>query len=618
VRIQLNQMLREVKKHRPGSVFRYFKPYLKGQKGLLVLGLLSAMAQSAFILAQPWPLKIIFDYVLIRRPLPKSGLLARLFGSASPETILGASIAAFIVITLLDGVFNYRYTILVSTAGHRIVLNIRRKLFAHVQRLSLQFHDQKPIGELVTNIINDINMLREMLVDSMMTSVSQSLVLVGMPFVMLAVDPLLTLVSLVVLPALALVAFHFSGNIRQASRKARAHEGRIAATASEALRAIHVIQAFARADYHDHRFADQNNRNMKFSLRSKRLEANMTRTVDLIVAVGICGVLGLGAYRAKLGVISPGDLLVFMTYLRGFYRPLRRLAQVTARMSKVAACSERVMEILSVKEAIQNRPNAFAPDRLRGEIQFSGASFRYSEGRPAVKDLSFVVEPGKLIGIVGPSGAGKSTLLNLLLRIYDPKKGQILVDGRDIRDYDVEAYRERFGVVLPEPILFNTTIAENIAYGRPGATPEEIEEAAKSAHAHEFILGLPNGYQTEISETGTTLSSGQQQRIALARALVKDFDILLVDEPFARLDAVSIEEIKQALFRLRRKCTTFFVTHDLHDLVEADRIFVLTRGGLVAQGTHAELLESCAWFRRVHNLQKGRRRITDPMQEPHV
>jgi ATP-binding cassette subfamily B protein len=618
VKVQLSQMLREVKKHRPGSVFRYFKPYLKSQKGLLILGLLSAAIQSAFILAQPWPLKIIFDYVLIRRPLPKTGLLANLFGSASPETILGASIAAYIAVVVLDGVFSYRYTVLVATAGHRIVYSIRRKLFAHIQRLSLQFHDKKPIGELVTNITNDINMLREMLVESMMTSVSEVLVLVGMPFVMLAVDPLLTLVSLIVLPALALVSFHFSGNIRQASRKSRAHEGRIAATASEALRAIRVIQAYARAEYHDNRFADQNSKNMKFSLRTKRLEANMTRSVDLITAVGICGVLGLGAYRAKLGILSPGDLLVFMTYLRGFYRPLRRLARVTARLSRVAACSERVMEVLSVKEAIQNRPDAFVPDRLRGEIHFSEVSFRYSEGRPAIKDLSFEVDPGKLIGIVGPSGAGKSTLLNLLLRIYDPTKGKILVDGRDIRDYDVEAYRERFAVVLPEPILFKTTVADNIAYGRPGATPAEIEEAARSAHAHEFIMGLPKGYQTEVSETGTTLSSGQQQRIAMARAFVKDFDILLVDELFARLDAVSVEDIKQALFRLRRRCTTLFVTHDLHDLAEADRIFVLNKGGLIAQGTHPELLESCAWFRKVYNLQKGRKRAAVPTLEPHV
>ncbi len=618
MRIQLNQMFQEVKKHRAGSVFRYFKPYLKSQKGLLILGLLSAMIQSAFILAQPWPLKIIFDYVLIRRPLPNSGLLTRLFGSATPETILVASIAAFIIIVILDGVFSYRYTVLVATAGNRIVLGIRRKLFAHIQRLSLLYHDQKPAGELVTNITNDINMLREMLVDSMMTSVSEILVLVGMPFVMLAVDPLLTIISLIVLPALALVSFHFSGNIRQASKKARANEGRIAATASEAIRAIRVIQAYARAEYHDKQFADQNSRNMKFSLRSKRLEANMTRAVDLISAVGICGVLGLGAYRAKLGAISPGDLLVFMTYLRGFYRPLRRLARVMARLSKVAACSERVMEVLSVKEAIPAKPNAFVPDRLRGEVSFSEVSFKYKEGRPAVKDLSFAVEPGKLIGIAGPSGAGKSTLLHLLLRIYDPKKGNILIDCRDIREYDVEAYRERCAVVLPEPILFNTTVAENIAYGRPGATLAEIEEAAKNAHAQEFILALPNGYQTEISETGTTLSSGQQQRIAMARALIKDFDILLVDEPFARLDAVSIEDIKQALFRLRRKCTTFFVTHDLHDLVEADMIFVLMRGGLIAQGTHAELLESCAWFRRVHNLQKARRRTDGPLQESHV
>jgi ATP-binding cassette subfamily B protein len=614
VKTRVRQVFREVISHRPGSVFRYFKPYLKSQKSLLVLGLLSAVIQSAFVLAQPWPLKIIFDYVLIRRPLPKSGPIARFFGSATPETILAASMAAFIAVIVLDGVFSYRNTVFVATAGHRIVFTIRRKLFAHIQRLSLQFHDRKSVGELMTNLTSDINMLREMLVDSMMTSVSQGLVLVGMPIVMLALDPLLTLVTLIVLPTLAIVSFHFSGHIRQATKKARVHEGRIASTAAEALRAIRVIQTFARASYHDNRFADQNSNSMKFSLRTKRLEANMTRAVDFIVAVGTVGVLGLGAYRTKSGLLTPGDLLVFMTYVRGFYRPLRRLARVTARMAKVAACSERVMEVLSVKEAVSSRPNAVVPGRLEGSIVFSEVSFRYDEGRPAVRDISFEVRPGQLVGIVGPSGAGKSTVLSLLLRIYDPRKGKILVDGIDIRDYDVEAYRERFGVVLPEPILFNTTVAENIAYGRPGATPQEIEEAAVHARAHEFIMALPKGYQTEISEAGTTLSSGQQQRIAMARALIKNFDILLVDEPFARLDAVSIDNIKQAIFQLRRKGTTFFVTHDLHDLVETDRIFVLKNGRLADQGTHAELLESRAWFRKVYELQKGRKRRRAALQ----
>jgi len=618
VKIRIKQICRDIKKHRPGSVFRYFQPFLKGQKSLLVLGLLSALIQSAFVLLQPWPLKIIFDYVLIRRPLPQSGPLARLFGSAAPETVLAVSIAAFIAVIVLDGVFSYRNTVFVATAGHRIVFAIRRKLFAHIQRLSLQFHDRKPVGELITNLTSDINMLREMLVDSMMTTVSQSLVLVGMPVVMLFLDPLLTLVSLVVLPALAIVSFYFSGNIRQATKKARAHEGRIASTAAEALRAIRVIQTYARASYHDVRFADQNSSNMKFSLRTKRLEANMTRAVDFIVAVGTVGVLGLGAYRTKIGVLTPGDLLVFMTYVRGFYRPLRRLARVTARMSKVAACSERVMEVLSVKEDIRSKVDAIVPRKLEGDIVFSEVSFRYKESRPAIRDLSFEVKPGQLIGIAGPSGAGKSTVLSLLLRLYDPKKGRILVDGIDIRDYDVEAYRERFGVVLPEPVLFNTTVAENIAYGRPGATLQEIEEAAINARAHDFIMALPKGYQTEISEAGTTLSSGQQQRIAMARALIKDFDILLVDEPFARLDAVSIEDIKQAIFQLRRKCTTLFVTHDLHDLVDADRILILRSGRLISQGTHAELLGSSSWFRKVYELQKGRKRRQAAEQGPNV
>jgi ABC-type multidrug transport system fused ATPase/permease subunit len=561
------------------------------------------------MLVRPWPLKLIFDYVLLERTIPTTGIIGWIFYGMSQNTILIVSIATFLGAILLEGFFGYRQVILLASVGQRIVFAIRRKLFAHIQRLSLKFHDHKLSGELVTNLTGDISLLRDMLVDSVMIIISQGIILIGMPLVMIMIDPILTLVALAVMPPLAIISFRFSFNIRRTARRQRIHEGRIASTASEAIHAIRIIQTFGRADYHDDLFGEQNIGSMKYGLRTKRLEANLSRIVEFIVGIGICGVLGFGAYRAKLGLITPGDLIVFMSYLASFYRPLRRLSRVTARISKAVACGDRVMEVLSIKEKIRSKSGAFQPDHLKGYFSFEDVTYKYNGERPALKNLNFRIDPGQFVGLVGPNGAGKSTVLSLMLRLYDPNKGKICIDGKRIKDYEVEALRERFGVILPEPILFQATVAENIAYGRLDAEMSEIEEAAVFANAHDFVQKLPNDYQTVVGETGATLSTGQRQRIAIARAFIKGFDILLLDEPLARLDAISIEHVKSALLRLRKDRTTVYAAHSLDELVEADKIFVLIRGRIVAEGVHEELLASCKWYRRVYKLQRaGRRR----------
>lgn len=608
MKISLNPIFSEIRKNHPGQIFRYFWPYLRRQKTLLGLGFLCALLQSLAMLIRPWPLKLIFDYVLFERSLPSSGIIGWIFYGMDQNTILILSIAAFLGAILLEGFFGYRQVVFLASAGQRIVFAIRRKLFAHIQRLSLTFHDHKPSGELLTNLTGDINLLRDMLVDSVMIVASQGIILIGMPLVMIFIDPVLTLIALVVMPALSIVTFRFSWNIRKSAHRQRIHEGRVASTASEAIHAIRVIQTFGRADYHDDIFGEQNTGSMKYGLRTKRLEANLSRLVEFIVGIGICGVLGFGAYRAKLGVITPGDLLVFMSYLASFYRPLRRLSRVAARISKAVACGDRVMEVLSVKEKIRSKADAYQPDRLRGDIRFDDVVFRYDGDRPALKNIDFRIEPGQFVGIVGPNGAGKSTVLSMMLRLYDANKGKVSIDGKSIKNYEVETLRERFGVILPEPILFQATVAENIAYGKPGAEMSEIEEAARFANAHDFVQNLPDGYQTVIGETGTTLSTGQRQLISIARVFIKGFDVLLLDEPLVRLDAISIEHVKSAVLRLRKDKTTVYASHSLQELIEADKIFVLIRGKIVAEGSHVQLLESSKWYRRVYKMQRSGRR----------
>jgi ABC-type multidrug transport system fused ATPase/permease subunit len=315
-----------------------------------------------------------------------------------------------------------------------------------------------------------------------------------------------------------------------------------------------------------------------------------------------------------MGIITPGDLIVFMTYVASFYRPLRRLSRVTARFSKAVACGDRVMDVLSVKGEIRSKSGAKKPTRLKGNVRFDDVTYKYDKGRSTLKNLTFNIEPGQFVGIVGPSGAGKSTLLSLILRLYDPNRGKVYIDDKNITGYDVEALREKFGVILPEPILFQATIAENIAYGKPGADMSDIEEAARCAKIHDFITKLPNGYQTEVSETGTTLSAGQRQRIAIARAFIKGFDILLLDEPLSRLDAISFDQVSSTLKRLRKNKTTFYTAHYLNEIKDAEKILVLYRGKMIAQVTHEELRESCKWYRKAYKLQRARRRKTHDQQ----
>lgn len=610
MKILLSPIFKDIKRHNPGKVIRFFWPFVRKQRVRLILGFLCAVFLSFAMLTRPWPLKLIFDYVLFKQTVPSDGFLGWFLSGKDQTVILISSIIVFLVAILLEGFFTYRQMIFLASAGQRIVFSIRRNLFAHIQNLSLKFHDRKPSGELITNLTGDINLLRDMLVDSLMIIATQSIVLIGMLVVMFLVDAMLAMVALLILPALSIVTFRFSGNIRKTAKRQRIHEGKIASTASEAIHAIRVIQTFGRSGYHNDIFKKQNAGSLKYGLRTKRLEANLSRIVEFLVGVGICCVLGFGAYRARMGIITPGDLIVFMSYVTSFYRPLRRLSRVTARLSKAVACGDRVMDVLSVKDEIRSKPGAIMPKRLRGDIKFDNVTYKYDKGRSTLKNISFDIEAGQFVGIVGPSGAGKSTLLSLILRLYDPNRGKIYIDEKNITGYDVESLREKFGVILPEPLLFKTTIAENIAYGKPGAEMSEIEEAASDANIHDFITKLPNGYQTEVGETGTTLSAGQRQRIAIARAFIKGFNILLLDEPLSRLDAISFDQVRSTLKKLRKKRTTFYTAHYLHEIKDADKILVLYRGKLIAQGTHEELRESCSWYRKAYKLQRSRKHKT--------
>lgn len=585
-----------------------FAPYLRAVRRDLLMALACSLGGVLMVIARPWPVKMVFDYALlpahrwtkIRWVFPF--YLMKGYGAMGVVTI--ACLLLF-AITLLWGLFVYNQRYLVASAGQKVVFSLRRKLFAHLQRLSLGFHRQQRVGDLILRATGDTNMMRELLVDATMTLSTEFLVLFAMVGVMLFMDWQLTMISLAVLPLLGLAVFRISTELRTAVRRQRKKEGRMAALMGEMLQAIAVIQVFSREAHEEERFGGSNRSSLRRGLRTVHLEANLERVAEMLIALGTGAVLWFGVRRVLSGILTPGDLLVFTSYLSAMYRPLRRIAHVSSRLSKANICAERVFAILRVDDRIRVRAGARPAPRFRGRVHFKHVGFAYRQGTPVLRDISLRVLPGQTVAVVGPNGAGKSTLCALLPRLYNPSSGRITIDGEKISHFTLESVREQIGMVLQQPLLFAGTIRENIAYGKPDATEEEIVAAARVADAHDGICALPDGYDTVIGERGETLSGGQRQKVAIARAMIKDPSVLILDEPTAALDATSAAQLNATLARLAERKTTFRVSHRLSEVCHADLIIVLQDGRMTQCGTHGALMREPGWYREVFDLQSG-------------
>src|SRR5438552_4272820 len=507
--LQKNPLFKNVRWKRLVRLFHYFRPDIHRVLGELILALMCTLGAILAALARPWPIKIVFDYALIPKHHLRWALPFDLLKGYGAMGIATISCALLLLIALVGGLFSYYQSYLIAAAGQRLTFSIRRRFFAHLQRLSLSVHNAHRTGDLVLRATGDTNMLREMLVDSVLIILGEFLVVFAMVGVMFYLDWQLTMVSLAVLPLMILATFRFSHELRDAVRLQRQRDGRMASLLSEVLHAIMVVQAFGREDHEDERFADFNKRSLKQGLRAVRLEAGLERTVEVLVAIGTGGVVWFGVRRVLTGYLTPGDLLVFTGYLGSLYRPLRRVARVTTRLSKATVCGERVADILAIQERVKEHKDARPAPAFAGEVSFHGVHFHYRPRRPVLCDVTLRVQPGQLVGVVGPNGAGKATLLGLIPRLYDPVDGKIRIDRESIQDFTLDTLREQIGIVLQQPILFGATIRENIAYGKPDATMEEIVAVARAADVHDFIAGLPDGYDTVIAEGGVTLSGGQ-------------------------------------------------------------------------------------------------------------
>ncbi len=533
---------------------------------------------TAMELLRPWPLKLIFDEILMPERSHGGWLadLALLTGGGA--TLLAVAALSILAIALLGGVFGFGQAYLMSSVSQRVGAAIRLQLFSHIQRLSQSFHDERSSGDLMARLTGDVGLMRQLLVDTGFFLAGRLLLVVSAIVVMALMDWRLTLVALLVLLPLVVVTARLVPQIKGAARKQRRKESQIAQVMTEGITSIRIVQAYAQEAREEQRFAQEVEGSTEASLTGTRLEAHLERLVQIILAFGTCAVVWYGVVRVQVGALTPGDLLVFTAYLTGMYKPIRRLASLASRIAKATVCGQRIASILDLEPEIRDRADAKPAPPLRGDISFDQVVFGYRPDRPALRSVDFKISAGETVALMGESGSGKSTIANLILRFYQPSSGRISIDGVEVGAYTLESLRQQIAIVLQDSVLFRASIRNNIAYGRLEATMDEIIAAAKAADAHDFIEALPDGYDTLVGERGASLSGGQRQRIAIARAMIRDAAIIILDEPMAGLDTASEAAVSRALKRLISRKTCLVITHDPRGALDADRTLVLSKG----------------------------------------
>jgi ATP-binding cassette, subfamily B, bacterial len=569
------------------SLIRLLRSYWKQ----LVIAAIAVVGVSAADLLQPLPLKVVLDYVIANRPMPEwlNSLTNFAFGG-DKVAILNFAIVSVAIITLVDSISSYTQSYFMTSIGEWVGHDLRRTVYRHIERLSLKYHDQQQTGDLINRMTSDIDSIQTVITSNLMDTVVDLLTLAGMLAVMVYLDWKFSLIALWITPVLFIVAFKYRGRIKQASRKARKKQSDVVSTIQEVFSSIRVVKAFAREDFEQQRFERESREQAEMALRARSVKARLSPIVDVIVAIGTCLVLWYGARLVLSGALTAGALVVFMLYLRKLYSPMKHLAKVANTFSRASVGLEAVREVMREEEQTSNRAGAVTAQNVRGSIEFHHVGFGYSPDHQVIKDVSLKIEAGQIAAFVGPTGSGKTTITNLIARFYDVLSGRILLDGVDVRSFTLESLRNNVSFVLQETILFHAPVWQNIAYGRLEATRDEIVRAAQLANAHEFIVKMPQGYDTMVGERGLTLSGGQRQRIAIARAIIRDSPILIMDEPATGLDAASEKLVMDALNKVMRGRTCIINAHRLATVSRADIIFLVNDGRIVEQGTHEELL----------------------------
>ena len=577
---------------------------LRPHTRILGLGFAAVVGEGIANLLAPWPLKLVLDNVLKSRT--SSGWLNQIilshFDGNKLATLEFAAIAV-LVIALIGGLCSYCEKYVTTTVGQWVTHDLRRSLYSHIQRLSLAYHDHKQTGDLITRVTSDIDAIQSFVNSGLLSALVNSLTLLGMLAVMLYLNWRFTLIALSIAPVLFVVVFSYTRRIKKASRAVRKKEGEIVSVIQEVLSSIRVVKAFAREDFEQKRLEEESLEGVEISLRARSLKAKLAPLVEIIVAVGTMLVLWFGGRMALAGTLSAGSLVLFIFYLGKMYKPMQELSKMTDAYSKAAIGYERIREVLDFDGEVRDFPNARPAPAFRGAIQFDHVSFSYEPDTPVLKNVNFRIEPGQLAALVGPTGAGKTTIISLISRFYDPTSGVVKVDGHDVRRFTQKSLRHQISFVLQETVLFHGPIWYNIAYGKPDASRAEILRAAELANAKEFIDAMPQGYDTIVGERGLTLSGGQRQRIAIARAIIRNTPILIMDEPSSGLDAASERLVFEALDRLMQGKTSIVIAHRLSTVRNADVIFVVKDGSIAETGSHPELLKLGGVYSELYNIQ---------------
>ena len=591
--------------------------YALRRKGALLVVFGTMLLKVGLDLLKPWPMKVLVDHALGDRPATGAiaAIVALLPGAGTREGLVTWSVVGTIVLFLLGWALGVATRYANIGFGQRMVYDLAGDLFSHLQRLSLRFHARKSVGDTIRRVTTDSGCASVIVEQALLPLVTALVSLVAMFSVMWRLEPRLTLLSMLVVPYMVVVLQRYMQPMLERSYEQEEADGELYNVVERTLSAIPVVQAFGREKDNDRRFERQAHATVRASLRSASVGVQFSVLTSLATTAGSAMVIWYGAQSVLEGRLTVGGILVFLAYLAGLYGPIETLMYFPSTTQGAAGSARRVLEILETRREVADLPGARAIDSVQGHVRFDEVTFGYDRERAILEGVTLEARPGDIVAIVGPTGAGKTTLVSLLPRFYDTWQGRVLVDGHDVRTLRLRDLRAQISFVLQEPVLFPLSLVDNIAYGRPAATRDEIEAAARAANAHDFIARLPQGYDTMVGERGATLSGGERQRISIARALLKNAPILILDEPTSAVDAATEASLIDALERLMRGRTTFVIAHRLSTIRHASQILVLEHGEVLERGTHPELLARAGLYARLHALQfsdgAGRDEVVD-------
>ncbi len=591
-------------------VLELVRPY----RGWLIVVFVAMLVETAMSIAAPWPLKIILDNVVGKHKLPE--YLAWLGDFSLGENKLalaGVAAIGFVLIAAIGAVAGYIDNYYTESVAQYVANDLRQRLYHHLHRLSLRYYDTHKIGNLLSTITSDVGTIQSFASTTLLGILVDSLTIIGMVGVMLYLNFDFALVAVGATPFLLLFVARFKKAVKKATHEVRIHQSDIVAVVQQGLESVRSVKAFGRQDMEEERLNVVSMETVQAALKARRVKSLLSPIVSVTVALCTAFVLWRGAGLILSDAMTIGALTVFLSYLNKFFKPVQDLAKMTNVIAQAAVGLERIQMILDADTIIPQKPDAISPGKLGGEIIFDHVAFAYDPSTPVLRDINLTIGHGQRVGVCGPTGGGKSTVLSLIPRYYDPTSGRVLIDGVDIKDYKLDMLRAQIGFVLQETVLFAGTIRDNIAYGRPEATETEIIEAAKMANAHDFILQMPHGYESLVGERGLTLSGGQRQRIGIARAIVRNAPILILDEPTAALDTESEKLVMDALELLMKGRTVITIAHRLSTIRDADKIIVLKGGVIAEEGSHDELIKRNEIYAGLYRIQVGGTSATEAL-----